>query len=236
MSAIPVAAVVLVAGRTDSSLPMPRAETATVSAGVPTPSTPAPGAATSAKGPVPTPGASTPPTALTSTDQAAEPQPVNGLRNAALGRSVPTRLRIPAIRVDSGLLALGLAQDGSLEVPPTGFPAGWFTGAPTPGELGPAVIAGHVDMAGSPAVFYDLRILRPGDAIDVTRSDGSTAEFRVNKVAQFPKDKFPTDLVYGNTDHPALRLITCGGAFDRSARSYTDNLIVFADLIGERAG
>lgn len=145
---------------------------------------------------------------------------------------VPVRLRIPSIGVDSELMDLGLQADGSLEVPPDGFPAGWYTGAPTPGELGPAIIAGHVDWDGQPGVFYDLRDLRPGDDIAVTREDGSTARFRVTRVEQFAKDAFPTQAVYGDLDHAGLRLITCGGAFDRAMRSYDDNLVVFAELVG----
>jgi sortase (surface protein transpeptidase) len=142
----------------------------------------------------------------------------------------PVRLQVPAIGVDSELMPLGLRDDGSLEVPPSGFPAGWFTGGPKPGEVGPAVMAGHVDWGGSRGVFYDLRSLKPGDAITVTRADASTVRFAVVSVEQFPKDAFPSDAVYGDLDHPALRLITCGGSFDRHARSYVDNIVVFADL------
>lgn len=159
----------------------------------------------------------------------AVPQPVVDV--STLPRSVPVRLRIPAIDVDSALADLGLADDGTLEVPDAGFPAGWYHGAPTPGELGPAIIVGHVDWAGSPAVFADLDRLRLGDAIAVARGDGSTATFRVTKVDRFPKGAFPTDAVYGDIDHAGLRLITCGGDFDRDARSYVDNVVVFAELI-----
>jgi len=146
--------------------------------------------------------------------------------------AVPTRLQIPAIGVDSTLMDLGLQADGTLEVPPSGFPAGWYTGAPTPGELGPAIIAGHVDWAGKPGVFYDLRGLAAGDRIEITRQDGSTARFRVTRVARYAKDAFPTAAVYGDLDHAGLRLITCGGAFDPQARSYQDNLVAFAELVG----
>ena len=145
--------------------------------------------------------------------------------------SPPVRLLIPAIGVDSDLMELGLQADGSLEVPPTGFPAGWFTGAPAPGATGPAVMAGHVDWEGSPGVFYDLRLLEPADEITVTRADGSSVVFAVVSVEQFDKAAFPTDAVYGELDHPGLRLITCGGAFDPGQRSYTDNIVVFADLV-----
>lgn len=149
-----------------------------------------------------------------------------------LPASVPVRLEIPAIGVDSGLMPLGLLADGSLEVPPEGFPAGWYTGAPTPGELGPAVIAGHVDWAGSPGVFYDLRDLQPGDEITIMREDGTAAVFRVTSLEQFPKDEFPSTSVYGPLDFAGLRLITCAGSFDREARSYLDNIVAFAELIG----
>lgn len=145
--------------------------------------------------------------------------------------SAPVGLRVPAIGVDSELVGLGLQDDGTLEVPASGSPAGWYTGGPTPGELGPAIIAGHVDWGGQPGVFFDLGQLGPGDEIGVTRQDGSTARFRITRVERFPKDQFPTHAVYGDLDHAGLRLITCGGTFDHQARSYRDNLIVFAELV-----
>ena len=144
--------------------------------------------------------------------------------------SRPTRLEIPTLGADVPLLDLGLQADGTLEVPPDASGVGWFTGGPTPGEIGPAVIVGHVDWAGEPGVFYDLRDMVPGDDIIVTREDGSQARFVVRSTEQFPKADFPTASVYGNIDHAGLRLITCGGSFDRSARSYEDNIIVFAEL------
>jgi sortase (surface protein transpeptidase) len=150
---------------------------------------------------------------------------------AVMTASAPVRVQIPAIGVDSGLLTLGLRDDRTMEVPPDGESAGWYSGAPTPGELGPSIIVGHVDWAGTEGVFYDLRDLEPADEVTVTRADGSTAVFRVSRVEQFRKSEFPTDAVYGDLDHAALRLITCGGSFDRQARSYVDNIVVFADLV-----
>ena len=150
---------------------------------------------------------------------------------APLARSAPVRVQIPAIGVDSTLMQLGLRADGSLQVPPSGFPAGWYTGAPTPGELGPAILAGHVDWGGQPGVFSRLRELAPDAEVTVTRQDGSAALFRVTQVEEYPKDKFPTDVVYGDLDHPGLRLITCGGMFDRQTRNYEDNIVAFADLV-----
>ncbi len=169
--------------------------------------------------PATTPPATTPP--------ATTPRPA---RTSWLARSSPVRLQISAIGVDSGLIPLGLRTDGSMEVPPGGFPAGWYTGGPTPGELGPAIIAGHVDMKG-PGVFYSLHTLKPGDQVVVTRVDGSKPVFRVNRVAIFPKDKFPTQQVFGNIDHAGLRLITCGGTFNTQSGHYEDNIVAFADLV-----
>ena len=159
------------------------------------------------------------------------PSPVVAPPTSSPSTAPPVRLAIPAIGVDSDLMELGLQADGSLEVPPAGFPAGWFTGAPAPGATGPAVMAGHVDWEGSPGVFYDLRLLEPADEITVTRTDGSSVVFAVVSVQQFDKADFPTDAVYGELDHAGLRLITCGGAFDPGQRSYTDNIVVFADLV-----
>ena len=123
---------------------------------------------------------------------------------------------------------LGLQKDGTLEVPPGAFPAGWFTGAPTPGELGPAIIVGHVRFE-TPGVFARLTDLRRDDEINVARKDGSTAEFRVTRVEHFAKAAFPTKKVYGNIDHAGLRLITCGG-LDADTNKFDENVVVFAEL------
>ncbi len=145
-----------------------------------------------------------------------------------MAKSEPVRLRIPAIDVDSKLMDLGLKKNGTLETPPGAFPAGWFTGAPTPGELGPAIIVGHVRYQ-TPGVFARLTELRPDDQILVKREDGSTAKFRVTRLAHFEKSAFPTKKVYGNIDHAGLRLITCGG-LDADTNVFEENVVVFADL------
>jgi hypothetical protein len=148
-----------------------------------------------------------------------------------MAASVPVRIEIPAIAVDSELMELGLLEDGTLEVPPSAFPAGWFTGGPTPGELGPAVIAGHIDWSNEAGVFRRLGSVTVGDEIRITRADGTVAVFRTVLVGQYPKDAFPTDLVYGNIDHAALRLVSCGGELNRATDHYEDNIVVFADLM-----
>jgi LPXTG-site transpeptidase (sortase) family protein len=148
--------------------------------------------------------------------------------------ALPARVSIPAIGVDSELITLGLAPDGTLAVPQPGpdyDKAAWFDGSPRPGDVGPAVIEGHVDSAANgPSVFYELGALAAGDRIDVTRADGTVATFVVDQVRVVPKDDFPTLEVYGNTAGPELRLITCGGPFDSAAGSYEDNVVVFASL------
>ncbi|GAA0459636.1 hypothetical protein Aca07nite_41420 [Actinoplanes capillaceus] len=147
-------------------------------------------------------------------------------------RSVPVRLEIPSIGVDTGLMTLGLRDDGTLEVPPLrgDAPAGWYRHSPTPGEVGASVLAGHVDSArDGPAVFHRLGEARPGDPVAVRRTDGTVARFTVTKVATYPKRDFPSDQVYAPLDRPGLRLITCGGVFDRGRGSYRSNIVVFAE-------
>jgi hypothetical protein len=157
----------------------------------------------------------------------------DGVGPAPLGRSAPVRLTIPAIGVDTPLLPLGLHADGTIEVPPVAgdAPAGWYRNLASPGEVGPAVVLGHVDSArDGPAVFFRLRELRAGDQIAVHRQDGRTAIFTVDRVAGYAKAAFPTGEVYGGLDHSALRLVTCGGEFDRYRREYKGNVVAFATL------
>jgi LPXTG-site transpeptidase (sortase) family protein len=151
---------------------------------------------------------------------------------APLRSSAPVRLEIPKIGVSTALMPLGLNPDHSLEVPPLSRAqeAGWYRFGPTPGARGAAVIAGHVDTTRGPAVFYRLGKLRPGDVVRVERKDGRTATFRVDSVEAVPKTAFPTQKVYGRVGYPALRLITCGGSFDRASGHYTNNIIVYGHL------
>ena len=148
--------------------------------------------------------------------------------------SPPERIEIPDLGVSSPLVRLGLAPDGTMQVPEGDAydRPGWFTEGPEPGQLGPAVIAGHVDSRTGPSVFYRLRDLGRGDKVLVRRSDGRTLRFEVESSKQYPKAELPTEDVFGPVPWPALRLITCGGAFDRKARSYTDNIVVTTRLVG----
>jgi hypothetical protein len=175
--------------------------------------------------PVPSRPPTAPPTQSTTTE------PVSASPSAPV-RFEPVRIDIPRIDAHSSLVPLGLAADGSVQVPPVSKPlqAGWFTGGPAPGEPGPAVVLGHVDGDRQRGIFYRLHELRPGDGIDIARADGSTVHFEVSTVDQIAKAAFPTEAVYGDTSSPELRLITCGGSFDRAAHSYRDNIIVYAVL------
>ena len=141
----------------------------------------------------------------------------------------PQLIRIPAIGVEADVIELGLNPDRSLEVPGDFEETGWYTGRSVPGEPGPAIIAGHVDSYTGPAVFNRLQKLDDGDLVLIDRSDGMTVRYIVTSNGEVAKSNFPTDLVYGTTPEPTLRLVTCGGAFDRDERSYTGNRIVFAE-------
>ncbi len=146
--------------------------------------------------------------------------------------ALPSRLRIPTIDVTTPpLQQLGRATDESIALPTEPQLAGWFKGGPRPGQPGPAVVIGHVDWDKSPAVFFRLREMKPGQSVYVDSVDGSTQEFRVTKVRQVAKDDFPTDDVYAPDLAALLRLITCGGQFDYDTHNYLDNVIVFASPV-----
>ncbi|WP_326956359.1 class F sortase [Amycolatopsis sp. NBC_01286] len=156
--------------------------------------------------------------------------------HGGLPAAKPASLSIPAIGVRAGSIAdLGLTPGGELQVPPDATTVGWFTGAPSPGEVGPAVLAAHVDYKHVPGAFSKLKDLRSGELVRVGRTDGRTAVFTVYRVDRYAKADFPTDEVYGDTTEPELRLITCGGAFDRSSGNYLDNVVAFAKLTAVEA-
>jgi hypothetical protein len=166
-----------------------------------------------------------PATGTPSEDLAGAPNPFRTVPSDL--RGPPTRLRVEAIGVDTSLETLRLGTNGELQPPKTNERAGWYADGTAPGDVGPAVLAGHVDSRQGPAVFYRLREITAGDKIEVTRGD-RTVTFTVTATAWYPKKAFPTEGVYGPTPDRQLRLITCGGVFDRSLRSYKDNLVVYA--------
>ncbi|MGW1216696.1 class F sortase [Streptomyces sp. NPDC002499] len=152
-----------------------------------------------------------------------------------LAFSMPDRVRIPSIRVDAPVMAVGLDSDGWVGAPPPEDPnlAGWFTGAVSPGEKGTAVVVGHVDNKQGPAVFYGLGALKKGNRVEVARKDGKTAVFEIYGIEVFAKNDFPGDRVYGSKGTPELRVITCGGGFSKQ-HGYDGNVVVFARLVEVR--
>jgi hypothetical protein len=152
----------------------------------------------------------------------------------ALHQSPPVSVAIPEIGVQSKLLRLGRNQDGSIQVPTlttSASEAAWYKYSVTPGQIGTAVIEGHVDSYHGPAVFFRLGALKPGNHIDVTLADGITAVFRVTGVREYAKEKFPAETIYGPSDYAALRVITCGGDFDPATGHYLSSVVVFASLV-----
>ncbi|GAA2745401.1 class F sortase [Kitasatospora cinereorecta] len=149
-----------------------------------------------------------------------------------LPSSPPTRIRIPVLGLDAPVTRLGLDGEGRLQPPPDNDRnlAGWYRGGAAPGARGAAIVAGHVDTATGPAVFYRLGALRRGDQLEVAREDRATAYFQVDAVEVYPKKDFPDKKVYGATKDAQLRLITCGGGFSRGT-GYDGNVVVFAHLV-----
>lgn len=148
-----------------------------------------------------------------------------------LSRSEPLKLRIPKIEINNSVISVGLKADGSLDVPKSPDLVGWYSGSPSPGEIGPAVFDGHVDFVTGVAVFWRLGELLPGDIIEVARVDATIAKFRVDSVKQYPQDNFPTEEVYGDINYAGIRVITCSGTFDPSTQQYSHNTVVYGSLI-----
>ena len=145
----------------------------------------------------------------------------------------PVSVSIPRLHVASRLMVLGVDYTGAMEVPEDPGTAGWYHLGPTPGALGPAVIAGHVTWNQVPAVFFRLAEMRRGDVVEVARKDNRVAVFEVTHVTRYAKSRFPTRAVFGGVDHAGLRLITCGGEYDSSSHRYRDNVVAFATLVSE---
>ncbi|MCY4175676.1 MAG: class F sortase [Acidimicrobiaceae bacterium] len=157
-------------------------------------------------------------------------------QDARLQAPNPSVVRIPRLGVQAPIVPLGLQDDGTIEVPERADLAGWWLGGPEPGETGPAVILGHVDSEESEGVFFHLRYLSSGDEIHIDRVDGSTVTYVVEHLETHDKDAFPTDAVYGPTEAPTLRLVTCGGDYDFDERTYPDNVVVFASHVDTAIG
>jgi len=161
--------------------------------------------------------------------KAAEP-PTSKAPRVMSRASRPVSIAIPAAGVDARVVPVGLGSDGAMEVPEVDL-AGWYQLGPRPGERGPAVIVGHVDSRQGPAVFFRLGQLRQGDRIVVGRDGRAAVAFAVERVERHAKESLPVGRIWNSTSQPVLRLITCGGSFDRSTGHYRDNVIVYAKLV-----
>jgi hypothetical protein len=149
-----------------------------------------------------------------------------------IARSTPTKISIPAIDVSAPVTQVGLARNGAIGVPPVADDnlAGWYSGGPSPGQLGPAVIVGHVDGPNGESVFYHLSELKPGQKVVLDLANHHVALFNIYSVEYYPKGQFPGDRVYGDDSRPGLRLITCGGDFLGGSVGYADNIVVYASM------
>ena len=206
--------------------PAPAAASAvTTSASAPSTTAPTPSAPVAPPAAAPAPAAPAPAAPAPAGPAPAGPAP------QFVGASAPTGIDIPSVGIRSTTFVdLSVAADGTLSVPGTANEVGFYTGGPTPGQLGPAVIGAHVDSTQGPGIFYRLGAIKPGAEIKVNRADGSVTTFTVDKVATYPKDQFPTEEVYrGDFNKSEIRLVTCGGTFDK-VKHYLDNVVVFGHL------
>jgi hypothetical protein len=153
------------------------------------------------------------------------------LRARSIARSIPVHLSIPIIGLSDSLSELGLNKNGTVQVPTSWDVPGWYRLGPSPGQLGSAVILGHVDSVNGPAAFYRLASLRPGNEVSVKLADGQNVHFKVIGLRMYSKSKFPDRLVYGRRSYSALQLVTCGGTFDSGTHHYLSNLVVFTELV-----
>lgn len=154
-----------------------------------------------------------------------------GQTGPILVASLPTHITLPTVKIDADFEEpLGVQTNGEIDAPQSYDKVAYYKFGPTPGEVGPAVVLGHVDSKAGPAVFYSLGQLKPGDPIEIRRADGSIATFTVEKFERYPQNAFPTQAVYGDIPYAGLRLITCSGVYDRGVLRYSHNLVVFAKL------
>ncbi|TYB95217.1 class F sortase [Micromonospora sp. WP24] len=226
------AGLVGLAALTPDPVPPPQPDLAAAPPSLPSPSADEPTTPTATPTPTSTPSkANASPTTGAARGEARSVQSLP--TPAGMPRSQPTRIKIPRIGVDAPTTPVGLDRNQQIGVPPLNQPktAGWYKLGPSPGEVGTAVVVGHVDSrATGQAVFFRLGALKPKDTIEVLRTDGKKARFIVDGVARYPKKQLPLNQVYGHTGKAQLRVITCGGDYDKKAKSYKDNIVVFATL------
>ncbi len=223
---------------TTGPTPAPLGVVAPVASPDPVPPTPSPAEAEVPGAPAAPPSTAAPSRAGSGATPRADAETEAGARilRKQLGSTAvgtPARVLIPRLKVDQKLVGLDVLPDGSLEAPRQYSQVGWWQDGPVPGQPGAPVLVGHRDSPTGPAVFYGLESLRPGDTVQVYSKDWTNSTFRIRKVEQFPRDRFPSDRVYRRSGSSGLVLLTCGGQYDRAAGRYLDNVVVFADLVGK---
>jgi len=218
----------------DTSPAPAEAARAAIPAALPPTSHPSPTQPTPTTIPAPsTPSSPAPPTPTNTPNGGHPSDPSPPPAAPVLPASAPVALDVPQLGLHTNLIQLGLRSDGTLDVPPVqpGSPAGWYRYSPTPGQLGPSVILGHVNSSDGPVgVFYHLHELGQGSTVTITRADGVQAVFQVDRTENVAKENFPTLDVYGDTTRAELRLITCSD-YDQSAHTWKSNTVVYAHLI-----
>jgi sortase (surface protein transpeptidase) len=159
------------------------------------------------------------------------PKLVPSTKTLSITRSRPVTLTIPVLGIHTVVGTLGLQPDHQVMVPTSTHVVGWYDDGPTPGQVGSAVILGHVDSYLGPGTFFYLKNMKAGNSIVVTLTDGATAHFVVTNVVQYAKAAFPDQLVYGSHGVSSLQLVTCGGTFDHATGHYESNIVVFSRLV-----
>lgn len=162
----------------------------------------------------------------------AEPDKASAAKTAPAAHPelLPVTIRIPGIALSAPIVKTGLEANGALHVPSSPDLTGWYELGPKPGEVGPAVITGHLDSASGPGVFFNLHKTKPGDEVDIVRDDGSIAVFKIDKLESYPQNNFATQKVYGAIATAGLRIITCSGVYSKTSGHYSDDLVVYATL------
>lgn len=177
--------------------------------------------------PPPTAIATAEPTTIATVEPTVEPTPTP-IPQPKIGAIVPTRLRIPSLGIDTQVEQVGKTKDGAMDVPNSFWTVGWYKLGAKPGEIGNAVIDGHLDNPKGPSIFWDLKKLVPGSRIFVSDNKGQELVFEVYDNADYPFDSAPLEKIFGTASNVQLNLITCGGVFDQKSHNYDRRLVVYA--------
>jgi LPXTG-site transpeptidase (sortase) family protein len=150
---------------------------------------------------------------------------------AGSGPIVPTRLRVPSLGIDANIEDVGVRSNGEMDVPGNVWNAGWLNTSVRPGEVGNAVMAGHLNSLRGGAVFLQLDKLNVGDKIYVSDKWGWELTFEVAEKAAYEPANAPLDRIFGNSSDRMLNLITCTGDFIPNELTYNKRLVVYTKLV-----